>query len=55
LITRTKELFGKLEKLKGEHEDGVYVSAQTISAANLRAALAKFLLSVATAEGMTKN
>jgi hypothetical protein len=51
---KTKELLGKLEQLKVEHEDGTYIDYKTLQNTKLPANMDRFLYSVATAEGMTK-
>ncbi len=51
---KTKDLLGKLESLKVEHEDGTYIDYKTLQNTKLPANMIKFLYGVATAEGMTK-
>ena len=52
---KTKELLGKIEQLKTEHEDGnSYVDLQTLENTKLPANMDRFLYAVAAAEGMTK-
>lgn len=52
---KTKELISKIEKLKSEHEDGIYVDWKTIQNTKLPTNMDRFLYSVAGAEGMTKG
>jgi len=55
ITMKTKELLGKIEKLKTEHEDGnSYVDLQTLENTKLPPNMDRFLYAVAAAEGMTK-
>lgn len=55
LTLKTKDLISKIEKLKVEHEDGIYVDWKTIQNTKLPTNMDRFLYSVAGAEGMTKG
>jgi len=52
LIVKTKQILGKLEQLKSEHEDGTYVDMKSL--AELPPNMDTLLYNIAAAEGMTK-
>jgi len=52
LIGKTKQILGKLEQLKSEHEDGTYVDMKSLS--ELPPNMDTLLYNIAASEGMTK-
>lgn len=55
IAVKTKELIGKVEEMKTEHEDGSYVTLDELTQKKKAQNMTKFLFNVAMAEGMCRN